>query len=98
MAGSHENNQPLRFSVVTCCYNQGAFLGDCIESVLRQDYPNFEHIVVDDGSTDNTAEVCRRYPHVKYIHQKNAGQSAALNRGFQEAKGDVIAWVNSDDY
>lgn len=86
------------FSVVTCCYNQGEFLADNIEAVLAQDYPRFEHIVVDDGSKDNTREVCARYPHVKYIYQTNAGQSAALNRGFQEATGDIIAWVNSDDY
>ena len=86
------------FSVVTCCYNQGSFLADNIEAVLAQDYPDFEHIVVDDGSTDNTPEVCRRYSHIRYIYQENAGQSAALNRGLQEAKGDVIAWVNSDDY
>jgi glycosyltransferase involved in cell wall biosynthesis len=86
------------FSVVTCCFNQGQFLKENIESVLAQDYPRFEHIVVDDGSTDNTRAVCAAYPHVRYIHQANAGQSAALNRGFQEAKGDIIAWVNSDDF
>jgi glycosyltransferase involved in cell wall biosynthesis len=89
--------QPV-FSVVTCCYNQGPYLKDCIESVLNQQYPNFEHIVVDDGSKDNTREVATSYKHVRYIYQQNAGQSAALNRGFQEAKGDIIAWVNSDDY
>jgi len=92
------NHPPLRFSVVTCCYNQGAYLKDNIEAVLKQDYPDFEHIVVDDGSTDNTREVCAAYPHVRYVHQQNAGQSAALNRGFDEATGDLIAWVNSDDY
>ncbi len=95
---SNPSTQLPKFSVVTCCYNQGAFLGECIESVLAQNYPNFEHIMVDDGSTDNTREVCEKYPHVKYIYQKNAGQSAALNRGFREATGDIIAWVNSDDY
>lgn len=89
---------PPKFSVVTCCYNQGRFLPDCFESVRAQRYEPFEHIVVDDGSTDNTREICSRYPHVRYIHQANAGQSAALNRGFAEATGEVIAWVNSDDY
>jgi len=86
------------FSVVTCCYNQGPYLKDNIEYVLKQKFPSFEHIIVDDGSTDNTAEVCRQYPHVRYIYQTNAGQSAALNHGFREAKGEIIAWVNSDDY
>ena len=87
-----------KFSVVTCCYNQGRYLKDCIESVLNQQYPSFEHIIVDDGSTDNTREVAESYKHVRYIRQDNAGQSAALNRGFREAKGEIIAWVNSDDY
>jgi len=85
-------------SVVTCCYNQGRYLRDNIESVLAQNYPSFEHIVVDDGSTDETPEVCARYPHVRYVRQANAGQSAALNRGFREARGEIIAWLNSDDY
>jgi glycosyltransferase involved in cell wall biosynthesis len=85
-------------SVVTCCYNQGAYLEDNIRSVLDQHYEPFEHIVVDDGSTDTTRAVCERYPHVRYIYQDNAGQSAALNRGFREAKGEIIAWLNSDDY
>lgn len=85
-------------SVVTCCYNQGRYLRDNIESVLAQRYPKFEHIIVDDGSTDETREVCARYPHVRYVRQDNAGQSAALNRGFREACGEVIAWLNSDDY
>lgn len=89
---------PLRFSVVTCCYNQGRFLPDCFAAVAAQRYPHVEHIVVDDGSTDDTRAICARFPHVRYIHQANAGQSAALNRGFAEATGDVIAWVNSDDY
>jgi glycosyltransferase involved in cell wall biosynthesis len=87
-----------RFSVVTCCYNQGSYLADNLRAVLAQAVPDFEHIVVDDGSTDNTRAVCAEFPHVRYIHQSNAGQSAALNRGFQEARGEIIAWVNSDDY
>ena len=89
---------PPTFSVVTCCYNQGQFLPDCFAAVAAQRYPQVEHIVVDDGSTDDTRAICARYPHVRYIHQANAGQSAALNRGFAEATGDIIAWVNSDDY
>ena len=90
-------DRPL-ISVVTCCYNQGRFLPACFDSVAAQHYPRVEHIMVDDGSTDDTRAICARYPHVRYIHQANAGQSAALNRGFAEATGDIIAWVNSDDY
>lgn len=89
-------HEPL-ISVVTCCYNQGAFLAENIDAVLAQRYPRFEHIIVDDGSTDSTREVCARYAHVKYIYQENQGQSAALNTGFQAAGGAIIAWVNSDD-
>ena len=96
-AGGTVSEKPF-FSVVTCCYNQGRYLRDNIESVLAQRWPGFEHIVVDDGSTDETAAVCARYPHVRYLRQENAGQSAALNRGFREARGEIIAWLNSDDY
>ncbi len=86
------------FSVVTCCYNQGEYLKDNIESVLAQGISSFEHIVID-SSTDGVAErVCRDYPHVRYIFQVKSGQSAALNRGFAEARGRYIAWLNSDDY
>ena len=90
------NDVKPMFSVVTCCYNQGEYLGYNIESVLAQDYSGYEHIVVDDGSTDTTRQVCERYEHVKYIYQENAGQSAALNRGLGEARGEIIAWLNSD--
>ncbi|MBN1673020.1 MAG: glycosyltransferase [Kiritimatiellae bacterium] len=84
--------------MVTGCYNQGRYLAANIDSVLAQDYPAFEHIVIDSRSTDNTREVCERYAHVRYICRDDAGQSAALNTGFREATGDVIAWLNSDDY
>ncbi len=86
-----------KFSVVTCCYNQGAFLADNIESVLAQREPSFEHIVIDSG-TDQTKAVCGRYPHVRYVFQPPAGQSAALNLGFSLARGEIIAWLNADDY
>lgn len=89
--------QRLTVSVVTCCYNQGSFLAANIESVLSQNYPVLEHIIVDDGSTDDTRDVCSRYPGVTYLYQQNAGQSAALNHGFSKARGDVIIWLNSDD-
>ncbi len=84
-------------SVVTCCYNQGAFMEQNIQSVLAQNIPNVEHIVVDSGS-DNTSEICSRFPHVSYHFQEPAGQCAALNYGFSKATGDIIAWLNSDDY
>lgn len=85
------------FSVVTCCYNQGVFLADNIESVLVQQESAFEHIVIDSG-TDQAKDVCGRYPHVRYLFQPPAGQSAALNLGFSLARGEIIAWLNADDY
>ena len=87
----------LKFSVVTCCYNQGVFIEQNIQSVLEQDYPNLEHIVINSGD-DETEAICKRYPHVKYHFQEPAGQCAALNLGFEKATGDIIAWLNSDDY
>jgi glycosyltransferase involved in cell wall biosynthesis len=95
-------NQPKAitpdFSVITCCYNQGEYLEDNIKSVLAQGVTSFEHIVIDSSSDGVAAQVCQRYPHVRYIFQEKSGQSAALNRGFQEARGQIIAWLNSDDY
>jgi len=89
-------NEP-RISVVTCCRNQGAFIDENICSALDQNHSNFEHIVIDSGD-DNTREICARYDHVRYLFQEPAGQCAALNLGFSKADGDIIAWLNADDY
>lgn len=90
-------SRPL-ISVVTPSYNQGAFIAQAIESVLAQHYPEFEHIVIDGGSTDGTVEVLRRYPHLTWISERDSGQASALNRGLRLARGDIIAWLNSDDW
>jgi glycosyltransferase involved in cell wall biosynthesis len=87
-----------RISVVTPSFNQGQFIRTCIESVIEQDYPNFEHIVVDGGSTDETVPILRTYPHLSWTSEPDEGQSDALNRGFRRATGDIIAWINSDDW
>jgi len=84
-------------SIVTPSYNQGSFISDAIESVLAQNYPHLQHIVIDGGSTDNTVEVLKRYPHLEWISEKDNGQSDALNKGFRRARGDIIGWLNSDD-
>jgi hypothetical protein len=87
-----------KFSVITVSFNQGEFIRDTIESVLAQGYPNFEHIVIDGGSTDNTVSILREYPHLKWVSEPDRGQSHALNKGLSRASGDVIAWINSDDW
>jgi glycosyltransferase involved in cell wall biosynthesis len=87
-----------KISIVTPSYNQGPFIEDAIKSVINQDYPDFEHLVIDGGSTDNTLEILRKYPHLKWISEKDEGQSDALNKGFMMATGFVIGWLNADDY
>lgn len=88
----------LKISVITPAYNHGEFIQQTIESVLAQNYPNFEHIIVDGGSTDNTVEILKSYPHLIWSSERDNGQTDALNRGLSKATGDVIAWMNSDDW
>src|SRR4051794_8626300 len=89
--------QPV-VTVVTPSYNQGSFIRATIESVLRQDYPHIEYIVMDGGSTDETASVVKDYAsRLKFISERDRGQSHAINKGFRTAKGDILAWLNSDD-
>ena len=85
-------------SVIIPCYNHGRFLAEAIESVVQQTYPNVEIIVVDDGSTDSTAEVAGGYPQVKYVYKKNGGLSAARNTGIEKSKGDYIVFLDADDW
>jgi hypothetical protein len=85
-------------SVVTPSLNQGRFIRATIESVLSQDYPNIEYIVVDGGSIDQTAAIVREYgDRVRFVSRPDSGQSQAINDGFRMAKGSVLAWLNSDD-
>src|SRR5262249_6445319 len=86
-----------RISVVTSSYNQGRFLGRTIESVLAQDYPNLEHIVVDGMSSDDTLDVLARYPHLRVLRDPDRGQAEAINKGFRLATGDIYCFLNSDD-
>ena len=85
-------------SVIIPVYNGASFLAGAIENVLVQNYQPFEIIVVDDGSTDATAQVAASYPKgVHYIHQANAGPSAARNRGIKLAQGSMLAFLDVDD-
>jgi glycosyltransferase involved in cell wall biosynthesis len=84
-------------SVVIPCYNQAHFLGEAIGSALDQSYDHIEVIVVDDGSTDATAEVAGRYPQVQCISQENRGLSAARNRGLAASRGEYVVFLDADD-
>ncbi len=88
----------LKISVVTACWNFGSFIGRALESVASQGWEDYEHIVIDNCSTDNTAEIVKKYPNVRFISEPDRGQSDAINKGFRLATGDVIAWLNADEY
>jgi glycosyltransferase involved in cell wall biosynthesis len=85
-------------SIVTPTYNQSAYLRETIESVLGQDYPHIEHIVIDDGSTDDTPRVLAEYAgRVHCERHANMGQTPTINKGWERSKGEIITWLNSDD-
>lgn len=83
---------------MTPSFNQAAFIAETIESVLGQDYPAVEYIVIDGGSIDGTVDILRRYGgRLRWVSERDDGQSDAIHRGFSEARGEVIAWLNADD-
>ncbi|WP_333797327.1 glycosyltransferase family 2 protein [Rheinheimera sp.] len=92
------NTPPPKVSVVMPCYNNAAYVRQAVDSVLQQDYPNIELIVVDDGSRDNSLEVLAGYgEQIKVVSQPNQGPAAARNNGIRHATGDYIAFLDSDD-
>lgn len=88
-----------KISIVTPSFNQGEFLEECIDSILSQNYPNLEYIIMDGGSTDNSVEIIKKYE--KYLTYwrsgRDAGQYAAIDEGFKKTTGEIMAWLNSDD-
>lgn len=89
-------------SIIVPVYNVEKYIQKCLDTVLQQTYDNYELILVDDGSTDNSADICdkyaNKYSHVKVIHKKNGGLSSARNIGIENATGEFIIFLDSDDY
>ena len=86
-----------KISIVTPSYNQAKFLEQAIRSVIDQNYPNFEHIIFDNCSTDGSVDILKKYPHLIWISEPDQGQSDALNKGFRKASGEFVGWLNADD-
>src|SRR5262249_23887914 len=83
-------------SGVGCFFNRARKLAECLVSLGKINYPNYEVILVDDGSKDNTAQIAAQFPNIRYIHQENLGLSVARNTGAAAAKGEVLAYTDSD--
>lgn len=87
-----------RIGIVTPSYNQGAFIRETIESVLQQEYTNYEYWIIDGGSTDDTIDILKSYgQRIDWISEKDEGQAHAINKGLQRISADILTFINSDD-
>jgi glycosyltransferase involved in cell wall biosynthesis len=87
----------MDFTIVTASYNYGRYIGECLDSVAAQEGATLEHLVMDAGSKDDTAEVVARYPHATFFQEPDKGMCDGINKGFLRAKGEWVIWLNADD-
>lgn len=92
----------MKITVITPTFNQASYIKDTIESVVNQTYKEIEYIIVDNCSDDGTENIVReymkKYPYIVYIREKDKGQADAINKGLKRATGDIVCWINSDDF
>lgn len=87
----------MDFTIVTPSYNYGYYIGECLASVAEQEGVTFEHLVMDAGSKDDTAEVVARFLHTQFFQEPDKGMSDGINKGFRKAQGEWVMWLNADD-
>jgi glycosyltransferase involved in cell wall biosynthesis len=87
-----------QISVITPVLNDQGYIENAIRSVLGQDYPRFEHVIIDGGSTDGTLEIVKRYAHLRWISEPDGGLADAMNKGFRLSNGDIVVYLMGDDY
>ncbi len=89
----------LAITIITPSYNHAEFIRQTIDSVLSQNYPKLQYLVIDGGSTDDTVKILKNYgDKIEWVSEKDHGQAEAINKGLLKAKGDIVAWLNSDDF
>jgi glycosyltransferase involved in cell wall biosynthesis len=86
-----------KFSIITASYNYGHYIGECLQSVAAQTDVSFEHLIMDAGSNDHTADVVKSFPHAQFFQEPDKGMSDGINKGFRKAKGEWVMWLNADD-
>lgn len=87
----------MKISIITPSFNSSLYIRETIEDIQRQTYTDYEHIIVDAVSNDGTLDIFKQYPEIKWISEKDSGQSDAINKGFAMSTGDILAWQNADD-